>query len=128
MNGPSSRILDNNGIHGSCITFPNYYEPLLYELSESRMHGAAMRSIRVNQVRNRANVQSRGQNHCVRRRWLWAHTLDAHGRWIGHASCIEKLTRTNKKTLTSIRNSYISKRTQFSVYPARLVLNNDDLL
>eukprot|EP00171_Calliarthron_tuberculosum_P023193 IDg23193t1 len=123
-----SSIDDNQGIRRSCSSCSQYYAPLLDELSEVRMHGPAMRQVRANHVKNNERISSIGQNHNARRQWLWTYALDSHGYWIGHASCISKLTQTDKNTLSNLRNVYRTERCKYRKYPAKNVLENDSLL
>ena len=66
-----ARVRDrSSGLRGLCKKCSDHYAPLLGELEQVRMHGAAMKRVRANHVKNSDTVRSLGQNHSARRQWL----------------------------------------------------------
>lgn len=121
-------IRDADGLNGSCSLCSEHYASLLPELNESRNYGAAVRLVCPNHVKNIDGIRSIGENRNARRRWLYSHSLDSDGNWIGHRNCIAELTSTHKETISNLRSVYREKSSNQRKIPAEVVLKDNHLL
>jgi len=112
----------------ACADCSEWFAPLLGELDRIRKHDPSIARVRKYQLKNRPSFRSLGQNHKARRQWLWTHALDSYGNYKGHRRCISQLTRTDVKTLTTLKATYKKCMHMNRAYPARVVLKDNELL
>jgi len=94
---------DNDGKNGSCLQCSEHFRNK-HSIPNNGKHVGTTKRRRLEKAARSGKNQNESQNFKARKEWIWTHCLNSDGSWVGHKTCISKISGASIRTLTNIQS------------------------